>query len=104
MVNRGLISWDRLITVLSKKPAEIFKLKGGSIREGNFADLVVVDIKDEYRIDSSKFFSKAKYSPFDGQKVKGRPILTFVRGQLVYDSGEILGKPGSGEMLRPEPN
>ncbi len=99
--NLGRITWHQLIQLLTINPSEIFKLGRGSIQEGEIADLVIVDNNQEYKIDSSKFHSKAKYSPFDGWKVKGRPIKTFVRGKLVYDSGEILVKPGSGNILHP---
>jgi dihydroorotase-like cyclic amidohydrolase len=60
---------------------------------------VVVDIKQEYAIDSSAFFSKAKYSPFDGVHVRGKPIKTVVNGQLVMDEGEIVAESGVGHVI-----
>jgi dihydroorotase-like cyclic amidohydrolase len=53
----------------------------------------------EHRIDASKFYSKAKYSPFDGWKLKGKPIKTFVNGQLAMEEGEIVAKPGTGQII-----
>ncbi len=99
-VNRGRMTWNRLIQMLAIKPAEIFRLNRGSIQVGGVADLVIVDMDREYKIDSSKFHSKAKYSPFDGWKVKGKPIMTFVKGQLVMEEGEIVAKPGIGQIMR----
>jgi len=99
-VNHGRMMWNRLIQMLAIKPAEIFRLNRGSIQVGGVADLVIVDMKREYKIDSSKFHSKAKYSPFDGWKVKGKPIKTFVNGQLVMEEGEIVAKPGIGQIMR----
>lgn len=99
-VNRGQVSWSQLIQLLAVKPAEIFRLDRGSIREGGFADLVVVDAHREYKIEASRFHSKAKYSPFDGWKVKGKPVKTFVNGTLVMDEGEIVAKPGAGRIVR----
>jgi len=100
-VNEGRLTLPTLIEVTSKRPAEIFHLRDrGSLAEGYCADLVVVDMKREYRIDSSQFHSKAKYSPFDGWRVKGKPMKTFVNGRLVMDDGEIVAKPGVGEILR----
>jgi len=61
---------------------------------------VVVDINRKYKIDSSSFYSKAKYSPFDGWSVKGKPTKTFVNGQLVMDEGEIVAKPGTSQIVR----
>lgn len=100
-VNKGQLKIADLVRVTSEKPAQIFHLKDrGSISEGNWADLTVVDLNQEYKIDSSKFYSKAKYSPFDGYKVKGKPIKTFVNGQLVFDEGDIVAKPGIGRVIR----
>ena len=59
-----------------------------------------VDMKKEWKIDSSNFCSKAKFSPFDGRTVKGKVIKTFVNGRLVMDEGEIVEKPGMGKIIR----
>jgi len=100
-VNEGRLTLASLIRASSKKPAEIFHIKDrGSLAEGFYADFVVVDMKQKYRIDSSKFHSKARYSPFDGWMVKGKPTKTFVNGHLVMDDGEIVAKPGTGQIIR----
>jgi dihydroorotase len=96
-VNEGCIKISDLVKLASEIPAKIFNLEGrGGLEVGNHADIVVVDMNLEYRIDSSKFYSKAKYSPFDGWKVKGKPTKTIVNGQLVMDEGRIVAKPGTG--------
>jgi dihydroorotase-like cyclic amidohydrolase len=61
---------------------------------------VVVDYNRKFRVDASKFQSKAKYSPFDGWEVQGKPVKTFVNGVLVMDEEEIVAKAGSGEVIR----
>ncbi len=100
-VNQGRMTVPDLVRLTSKGPAEIFNLKNrGSTEEGYHADLVVVDIDREYKIDASKFHSKAKYSPFGGWKVKGKPVKTLVSGRLVMDEGEIVAKPGTGQIVR----
>jgi dihydroorotase len=102
-VNEGRLSLMELVRLTAEEPAKIFHLtKRGYLEEGNWADLVVVDIKREYMIDSSSFFSKAKYSPFDGIHVKGKPIKTFVNGRLVMDEGEVVAKPGTGQVVSPD--
>jgi len=99
-VNEGKLALSDLVKMTSEKPAEILNLKDrGSLDEGYLADLVVVDIHRKHKIDSSRFLSKAKYSPFDGWKVRGKPIKTFVNGQLVMDEGEIVAKPGTGQIV-----
>jgi dihydroorotase (multifunctional complex type) len=100
-VNEKRLTIRDLVRVTSEKPAMIFHLKDrGRLKEDYWADLVVVDMKQEHKVDSSKFFSKARYSPFDGWKVKGKLLKTFVRGLLVYDEGEIVAKPGTGQIIR----
>lgn len=100
-INAGRLTMAELVRLASEKPAQIFNLRNrGSLDEGNYADIVVVDINREYKIDSSRFYSKAKYSPFDGWKVKGKPIKTFVNGRLIMDEGEIIAKPGTGQIIR----
>jgi dihydroorotase len=90
-INEGRLSLEELMRVTAKEPANIFHLSNrGSLVEGNWADLVVVDMKRKHKIDASVFFSKAKYSPFDGVDVKGKPVKTFVNGRLVMDEGEIV--------------
>jgi len=100
-VNRGHLTISDLVRATSEKPAEIFGLPNrGRIERGYCADLVVIDPDRQYEIDASNFYSKAKYSPFDGWTVTGRPAKTFVSGRLVMDEGEIVGEPGTGQVIR----
>jgi dihydroorotase-like cyclic amidohydrolase len=73
------------------------------LEQGKKADLVAIDFNQKFKIDASKFYSKAKYSPFDGWEVQGRPMKTFVNGILVMDEQEIVAKAGSGAIIRREP-
>jgi len=100
-VNRGRLTLNELVRLTCEKPKEIFHLKDrGSLSEGNVADITVVDIKQKHKIDASKFYSKAKFSPFDGWRVKGKCVKTFVNGQLTMDNSEIVAKPGTGRIIR----
>ena len=101
MVRKNQISLARVVQLLSEKPAEIFNLRDrNGLAQGRKADLVVVDFNRKFRIDASKFHSKAKYSPFNGWEVEGRPAKTFVNGLLIMDEQEIVAKAGSGEVIR----
>lgn len=89
-VNNGKISLDKLEEITSKNCAEIFNLeKRGEIKEGNFADISVVDMKKKWEIDPSQFVSKAHYSPFDGFNVQGDIELTIANGNIVYSKNRI---------------
>ena len=99
-VNEGRLSLAELVRLTAEEPAKIFRLsERGFLEEGKWADLVVVDMKREYAIESSDFLSKARYSPFDGMHVKGKAVKTFVNGRLVMDEGEIIAEAGAGEVV-----
>ena len=101
MVRKNKISLAHVVQLLSEKPAELFGLRDrGGLAQGNKADLTVVDFKRKFKIDASKFRSKAKFSPFNGWDVQGCPVKTFVNGLLVMDEQEIVAKAGSGEVIR----
>jgi len=101
MVKKNRISLAQVVQLLSEKPAEIFNLRDrGHLEQGRKADLVVVDFNLKFKIDASKFHSKAKYSPFDGWELQGRPVKTFVNGSLIMDEQEIVAKAGSGDIIR----
>lgn len=100
-VKKRKLSLADLVRLTSERPAGIFNLKDrGALKEGNHADLTIVDLGRRCRIDSSTFHSKAKFSPFDGFTVEGKPVKTFVEGQLIMDDGEIVAKAGSGNIVR----
>jgi dihydroorotase len=100
-VRRSRLTIGDIVRLMAEKPAEIYGLKGrGTLKMGNHADLTIVDLGRKYKIDASRFKSKAKYSPFDGWPVEGKPVKTFVNGRLVFDDGDVVAKAGSGEVIR----
>lgn len=94
-VNRRIMKFEDLKRLLCENPAKIFDLQNkGFIREGMDADFVVVDMKEEGLINPDKFKSKAKYSPFKRFQVKGMPVMTMVRGNVVMEDGEVFKNKG----------
>ncbi|MGL5750714.1 MAG: dihydroorotase [Paraclostridium sp.] len=89
MVNKVFIeneiSLNKLSEIMSVNPAKLLGLNQGLIEEGLRADLVLIDEKCDDVIDTSKFVSKGKNNPFDGQKVKGKVIMTIRDGKVMYD-------------------
>ncbi len=84
LVATGVISAEKLVEMMSKKPSEILRLYNkGCIAEGKDADLIVVDTKECYRIDPEHFASKAKFSPFAEQEVRGKVLYTMVSGKML---------------------
>jgi dihydroorotase len=101
LVNRGVLSFSRLIDTTSANPARIFGLSSkGRIRPRYDGDLVLVDPKKKSRINPNRFFSKAKYSPFDGHMTEGSVVSTIVGGTIVYDQEDLVGREGSGSVIR----
>lgn len=84
LVKTGLITLSKLVELMSTKPAGVLKLENkGLIAKGKDADLIVVDLRQSYRIDPKHFASKAKFSPFADWEVRGRVIYTMVGGKLI---------------------
>jgi len=101
LVRKNRLSLIQAVELLAEKPAGIYGLNDrGRLDKGKNADLTVVDFNRKFMIDASKFKSKAKYSPYDGWQVQGKPVKTFVNGLLVFDEGEIVAKAGSGSVVR----
>ena len=73
-----------LVERMSLTPAKLLKNGRGTLKEGSVADLVIADIDNEYVIDSDKFLSKGKNTPFNGKKVRGKILYTLCNGKVVY--------------------
>ena len=101
VVNRGLpLPW--LARVLAENPARIFGLwpRKGAIRIGADADLTLWDPAPEWTIQQSQHLGIAGFTPYEGWRVRGRPWMTLVRGQVVLNpAGELEQKPGFGRYL-----
>ena len=103
-VKKNKLSFAQVVTLLAEKQAEIYGLKDcGRLEMGKNADLSIVDFNAKFKIDASKFKSKAKFSPYNGWEVIGKPVKTIVNGHLVFDEGAIVAKSGSGSVVRGEP-
>ncbi len=83
LVEKGVISLEKLISLMSITPRDIFGL-GGGLAEGESADIAVFDLDEEYRIDSKTFLSMGKATPFDGMRVHGKCVLNLLKGETVY--------------------
>lgn len=102
-VNRGLLKLERLVEASSTNPAKILGLypRKGAIISGADADLVIVDMDRDFKIEGERLHSKQKVTAFDGYKGRGIPRTTIVKGSMVMEEGEVIGQPGFGEFLRP---
>lgn len=81
---------EKIIQKMSHNVAELFSIKQrGFIREGYFADLVLVDMNSEWKVEKSNLFYKCGWSPLEGQLFHSKVTHTFVNGNLVYENGKF---------------
>jgi dihydroorotase len=84
LVEKGYITLEKLVDMMSNKPAEILKLYNkGMLAEGMDADIIVVDFMETHTIDPEHFASKAKFSPFADEEVRGKVLYTMVGGKML---------------------
>ena len=76
----------RLSQLMSAAPARLLGLQKGLLRSGYDADLTIVDPDEEWTVDSSKFYSKGKATPFGGRRLTGKVKDLFIDGRLVFES------------------
>lgn len=89
LVKTGLLTPWELVYKMSTAPAEILGIDRGIIAEGKVADLTIVDVSEEYTINSDDFVSKGKNTPFGGMKVFGKIKNTLVDGKVIYHDRSI---------------
>ncbi len=80
----GILTLPEIAAKMSGNPARILGLEGGEIAEGAAADLTIADLDEEWTVDSSKFLSKGKNTPFNGRKLSGPIKYTIVDGNVKY--------------------
>jgi dihydroorotase len=79
---------SELIEKMSLAPNRILGLAGGTLSKNAVADITIIDPNDTWRIDSTRFFSKGRNTPFDGFEAHGRTAYTILGGAIVYKRGE----------------
>lgn len=84
LVKSGLITIEKLIELMSTNPAKIIRKPVGNIEVGKTADITIIDLNHTYIINSEKFYSKGKNTPFNGYEVSGVVDYTLVNGKVVY--------------------
>jgi len=93
LVKKKEISLELLVDRACHAPADIFGVRErGYVREGWFADLVIVDPKKAYRVDQSNLLYKCQWSPFEGHTFSSTIDTTIVNGVVVFRDGELSGE------------
>lgn len=88
LFHQNKISLEKIAEKMCHNVAEIYRInERGYIREGYYADLVLVDLNNHWRVNPENILYKCKWSPFENQLFKSKIVKTFVNGNLVYDNG-----------------
>ena len=91
LYHQGKISLEQIAEKMAHNVATCFQIeKRGYIREGYWADLVLVDLKAPWKVTADNILYKCKWSPFEGTTFKSKIVNTIVSGNLVYDNGQLL--------------
>ena len=93
------ISLEKIVQKMCHNPAILFDIhKRGYIREGFYADLVIFDIKNPWKVSKDNLLYKCNWSPFENKTFKSRILHTLVNGNLVFSNGKII-ESGMGMKL-----
>jgi dihydroorotase (multifunctional complex type) len=100
-VNKGRISIEKLVEVCCFSPARKFGLtpQKGILDVGGDADLVIVDLEKEAVAPQQPVYSNSDFSTVAGKKIKGWPVLTMLRGEIIARDGEVSGAKGYGRYV-----
>ena len=96
LVETKRLSISRLVELLSTNPARILRIPGGRLAVGDPADLACFDVTTSHRIESTRFLSHSKVTPYDGWEVRGRARHVSVAGRLRYRDYRLTGSDGFG--------
>ena len=84
------ISLEKIVEKTSHNVAEIYKIQErGYIREGYYADLVLIDLNNKWRVSPQNILYKCGWSTFENQTFKSRILKTFVNGHMIFDNGKF---------------
>ena len=88
---RGRISLEKLVEKMCHNPAILFQIeKRGFVREGYYADLILVDPNDPWTVNKNNILYKCGWSPFEGVTFNSKITHTFLNGSLVYHNNKFL--------------
>ncbi|MBB5207030.1 dihydroorotase [Chiayiivirga flava] len=99
LVHEGRVSLLQIVDKLAHAPVQLFDVKErGYLREGYFADLVLVDPQAGHMVERANVLSKCGWSPFEGVRFRSRIDAAFVNGELAWDGQRLIGAP-NGQRL-----
>ncbi|MCC8142286.1 MAG: dihydropyrimidinase [Lachnospiraceae bacterium] len=102
--NSGKLTFPKVVALCATNPANIFGCDNkGSLVVGKDADIVIYDRDKDFTVTLGTMHSDYDHTIWEGKEFHGYPVQTYLRGQLVYDDGEFVGKPGMGKYIKRSP-
>ncbi len=100
-VNQNRISLEQFVRFTSQNAAQIFGMypQKGSLEKNSDADITMIDLKKEKKVTSELFGGFSDYIVYEGRNLKGWPVKTIVRGEMVAEDFEVIGKLGHGKLV-----
>jgi len=100
-VNKNKITISQLVNLTSMNAAKIFGMypTKGSLEINSDADITLIDLKKEQKVTTELFGGFSDYIVYDGWELKGWPVKTIVRGQIIAEDFQVIGKPGYGKLV-----
>ncbi|MFK8184440.1 MAG: dihydropyrimidinase [Phormidesmis sp.] len=100
-VREGKINLNRFVQLTATAPAKMFGMfpKKGTIAVGSDADIVLFDPEKQHTLSASTHHSNVDYSLFEGRQIQGKVEKVFLRGELIVDGEEWLGRAGMGKFI-----
>lgn len=89
LYHTGKFTLTEIVERMSTAPARILSLAAGTLGIGTVADITIFDPEIEWMVDSSKFYTKGKHTPFEKKILKGKAVATIVSGKIVMRNGEV---------------
>ena len=101
----GKFSINRFVELTATNPAKIFGLypQKGTIAPGSDADLVIFDPKREQIISSATHHMNVDYNLYEGMQIKGMPKTVLLRGNVIIENDQFVGRSGSGRFIKRKP-
>jgi len=100
-VNKNRITFSQLINLTSVNASKIFGMypQKGSFDVDTDADITMIDLKKEEKVTNELFGGFSDYLVYEGWKLKGWPVKTLVRGEMISENFEVIGKKGYGKLV-----
>ena len=100
-IGHNRITLEQFVRLTSQNAAKIFGMypQKGALEAGADADVTMIDLKKDKKVTSDLFGGFSDYTVYEGRRLRGWPVRTIVRGEVVAEDFEVVGRPGHGRLV-----